>query len=170
MRFPPLLLWLPGSVTVRQNLYDPAGSSLSLSSPGGVSPTPHSWSGRGVNAPDTHQRRFLLGQCLITQDHLRQVLGLPRVDPAVRAETELARHGAVDAVDRDLEATGDLLGRKARVFTLRLAGRRVFARGFQPGIDPRFVHRSRPPAAGISRLSAMNARVISGINASHQPC
>jgi hypothetical protein len=31
--------------------YDPGGSSLSLSSPGGVSPIPHSWSGRGVNAP-----------------------------------------------------------------------------------------------------------------------
>jgi hypothetical protein len=32
-------------------LYGSAGSSLSLSSPGGVSPMPQPWSGRGVKAP-----------------------------------------------------------------------------------------------------------------------
>jgi hypothetical protein len=57
-----------------------------------------------------HQRGFLLGQGPITQDHFRQMLGLPGVDPAVRAETELARHCAVDAVDLHLETTGDLFG------------------------------------------------------------
>ena len=88
---------------------------------------------RGEGA-ETHQRRFLLGQGLVTQNHLRQVLGLPGVDPAVRAETELARHRAVDAVDLHLEATGDLFGRKARVFPLCLAGRCVFARGTNPAL------------------------------------
>ena len=89
---------------------------------------------RGEGA-DPHQRRFLFGQGLVTQNHLRQVLGLPGGDPAVRAESELARHCAVDAVDLHLKATGDLFGRKARDFTLRLARRRVFPRGDQSCID-----------------------------------
>jgi hypothetical protein len=98
---------------------------------------------RGEGA-ETHQCRFLLGQGLVTQDHLRQVLGPPRVDPAVRAKTELPRHRAVDAIDPDLEATGDLLGRKARAFPLCLAGRRVLARADSPRIDAKVIHRTFP--------------------------
>src|SRR5688500_19940105 len=74
------------------------------------------------------------------------MLGLPGVDPAVRAETELASHRAVDAADLHLEALGDLLGRKARVFALGLAGRRVFAWGFQSGVDVTIIHGSSPSA------------------------
>ena len=59
---------------------------------------------------DSHQRGFLLGQGLVTQDHLCQMLSLPGVNPTVCAKTELARHRAVDAIYRDLEASGDLFG------------------------------------------------------------
>ena len=46
----------------------------------------------------------------IAQDHLRQMLSLPGVDPAVRVKAELTRQRAVDAVDRNFETMGDLLG------------------------------------------------------------
>src|SRR5918995_218994 len=89
---------------------------------------------------DSHQRGFLFGQGLVTQDHLRQMLSLPGVDPAICPKAELARYRAVDAIDRDLETPGDLFGRKARVFALCLSSRRVLAWGFQSGVDPGFLH------------------------------
>jgi hypothetical protein len=122
----------------------------------------------------THQRRFLLGQGLVTQDHFRQVLGLPGVDPAVRAETELARHSAVDAVDLDLEASGDLFGREARVFALGLASRRVLAWGNEPSVDVTIIHRNslsllraglRYPADATFNLERPSAAELRGKSA-----
>jgi hypothetical protein len=81
--------------------------------------------GEGAHA---HERGFLFGQGLITQDDLSQMLGLPGVDPTVRVKPELARHRAVDAIDRNLEATGDLLGRKSPAFPLCFSSLGVLAR------------------------------------------
>jgi hypothetical protein len=101
-------------------------------------------------SPETHQRRFLLGQSLITQDHFRQVLGLSGVDPAVRVKPELARHRALDTIYGDFEAASDFLGRKSPAFPLCFSGRRVLARGFQPSVDPRPIHHSRLSIANVS--------------------
>src|SRR5215218_7001220 len=92
----------------------------------------------------------------MTQDHLGQVLGLPGVDLAVRAKTEFARHRAVDALNRDLEAARDLLSRDARPFPLCLASRRVLARADQPRIDARVMHRIFPflTSAPVLRYAA----------------
>src|SRR5687768_8908352 len=79
--------------------------------------------------PETHQRGFLLGQWLVTEYHFRQVLSLPGVNLAVHAKPKLAGQRAVDPVDLDFEATGDLLGGKARGLPLCLARGRVLARG-----------------------------------------
>src|SRR5215217_3725803 len=94
------------------------------------------------------------------------MLGLSGVDPAVRAETELAGHCAVDAVDFHLEATGDLFGRKARFFTLRLASRCVFAGCDQSRIDVTVIHGGSPQLtsaqsarAGCTLQPRMAARI-----------
>jgi hypothetical protein len=101
---------------------------------------------------DSHQRRFLFGQGLVTQNHFSQVLGLPGVDPAVRAETELPDHRAVDALDRHLEAIGNLLSRKARALPLCLSSRRVLARSNEPGVNSAVVHTFYLPVLIVSIL------------------
>ena len=123
------------------------GEAIALFAGGGLADTP-SLVGAGGEGAEAHEGGLPLGELLVPEDDFGEVLGLAGVDAGGGVEVELAGHGAMDAVDGDVEGGGDLVGGEGGVLALGFAGRGVLAGGGEAGIGSAVAHVGSPPIGG----------------------